>query len=161
MWARLRDGEHAYVFVQNLLHPAGGGTNYGGSGAGVYRNLFDAHPPFQIDGNFGYTSGVAEMLLQSQSGCLDFLPALPKAWATGQGKGLRARGGYSVDLQWENSLLREAVIHPTRSGTCRVRSAVPLEVRNGGAIPVKQIAPNLYEFAVHSGATVHIRPQTP
>ena len=156
LWARLRDGEHAYIFVRNLLNPAEGGTNYNGGGAGVYRNLFDAHPPFQIDGNFGYTSGVAEMLLQSQNGTLYILPALPKAWATGHVAGLRARGGYAVDIAWENGTLREAVIHAAHNGTCRIRSTTPIEVRSGGAIAIKQMAPNLYEFTAHSGAVYHV-----
>ena len=126
-WARLRDGDHAHKLIQKALthiDPVGEGNGIKMNGGGTYPNLFDAHPPFQIDGNFGATAGIAEMLLQSHEDGITILPALPTAWHSGKVSGLVARGGFVIDIEWKDGMIREILVRSNIGGHCRINIPV-------------------------------------
>jgi len=141
-WARLRDAEHAYKILKDAftyINPAD--TLEHMSGGGTYPNLFDAHPPFQIDGNFGATAGITEMLLQSHDGAITLLPALPSQWKSGRVKGIKARGNYTISMEWENSALKTAEIQAQLDGICRVRSFIPIQIIGAETLSTSETNP--------------------
>jgi alpha-L-fucosidase 2 len=130
--ARMLDGNHAFKLIRDqlsLVSSSGTNTKEGG---GTYPNLLDAHPPFQIDGNLGCTAGIAEMLLQSHDGAIHILPALPDEWKEGSIKGIRARGGFTLDFDWEKNKLVRLNIYSALGGNCRLR--LPKNIITNGKI---------------------------
>ena len=132
LWARLLDGNRAYKLITDQLSPAGS-TGFWGKG-GTYPNLFDAHPPFQIDGNFGCAAGIAEMMLQSHDGAVHVLPSVPDRWADGKVSGLVARGGFVVDIEWQDGKITVVKVKSELGGNLRIRTADALAMKDGKAL---------------------------
>lgn len=173
LWARLLDGDRALKLIRDQISPAGG-TGFSEAG-GTYPNMFDAHPPFQIDGNFGFTSGLAEMLAQSHDGAVHLLPALPHAWPKGEVKGLVMRGGFVIDMRWHKGEVSYLKVVSRLGGNLRIRSYAPLpqaknlrvDAAKGGnpnpfykipkvKQPIKHTSRNLPQLSISRAHTVDV-----
>ncbi|MBB4804516.1 alpha-L-fucosidase 2 [Flavobacterium nitrogenifigens] len=153
MWARLLDGNHAYQLFKNQLRlTKDNNTEYSGHG-GCYPNLFDAHPPFQIDGNFAGTAGVIEMLMQSQNKEIHLLPALPDAWKDGEIKGLSAKGNFTVDIEWKDGKMTQSKIVSNLGGKCQIRSEKPFRVQKLNIESKKSSIGYVAEFETKKGTS--------
>ena len=148
LWSRLGDGDRAYdVLVNHVM-------------LGLNDNPFNGKKIFQIDANFGATAGIAEMLLQSHAGEIHLLPALPRAWAAGRVQGLRARGGFEVDMRWENGALSLATIRADRNGLCRLRAGLPIMVRHGDTtVTTDEVDEGVISFPIEQAQEYLITPE--
>lgn len=156
-WARLLDGNHAQKLLKDLLRLTGQeGTNYS-EGGGSYANLFCAHPPFQIDGNFGGTAGISEMLLQSQLDEVYLLPAIPDSWASGSVSGLKARGNFTVDMAWKDGKIASGKITSQNGQVCVLRTNAPVSIAGISAKPVKTERGYLIKFPTEKGKAYVIK----
>lgn len=157
-WARLRDGNRAHKLLKEALTLTytGNPANIGG----VYQNLFDTHPPFQIDGNFGATSGIAEMLLQSQGGYIELLPAIPDDWANGTFEGLKARGNFEIDAEWKNGVLVTSELTSNSGKECVIKypdaKNLIVKSKNGDTVAKKVIDNDKISFITTAGAVYEI-----
>lgn len=161
LWARLFDGDHAYTLLKSALNPTTHSKLSMSTGdGGVYPNLLDAHPPFQIDGNFGATAGVIEMLMQSNQGFIHLLPALPSAWPSGQVRGIKAEGGFTLDMDWSRSMPSEVTIGSAVGGLCKVYypdiEIQSIKTRTGRVVACKQESKHLISFPTRRGETYEL-----
>lgn len=156
LWARLLDGNHAYQLIKNQLTPTGVNKGGANSGGGTYPDLFDAHPPFQIDGNFGCAAGICEMLLQSHDGAISLLPALPDAWPQGVVSGLRALGGFEItDLEWQNGKIVKLKIKSLLGGNCRIRTPNAVKIQDGPVLKEARASnPNPFYYLEETPAPI-------
>jgi len=156
LWARLLDGNHAYKLITDHINWV---TEERGQNGGTYPNLFSAHPPFQIDGNFGCAAGIAEMLVQSHAGAIHLLPALPDVWKSGTVKGFRCRGGFEImELTWENNAIKKAVIKSNLGGNLRIRTKDPIRLDDTRLQPAKNENQNPF-FAIQKVRKPLIAPE--
>ena len=176
LWARCLDGNHAYLLLTHLLSEPEGDMTKSTTQAidpltgkkpkqperrgGTYPNLFDAHPPFQIDGNFGATSGITEMLMQSHEGFIRLLPALPDVWPAGHISGIVARGGFVVEINWKDHFLESAKLISRIGNQCQIYSETPIAVvvTDGRSVSSRLVAKNVYAFDTSEGDTYTVNP---